>query len=542
VSVQGQQVEVDAQGRFSVTVPASAGVQHLTVEAQDGVQPSGARQELDVMWGRAFAQETSARISDPDGVQVRIAPTLLDQNRPIARRSGRSAQFPDLAGYLELVFQESDLTAMNDLDSLGDLVTSILAIDGVRLGSVAVDVMSIEQGVEVRLSLIGAEMDINGVLLVRSGPNGAAGVDGTLTLDASLSVRLSVDPQGAVELRGADIQISDLRSNVATRHTTIPLAEVQRAIQTRGGALRNHLEMILDTQLLRPFVVGSVPALVEGIFTGSQSPLEREDRDITGLDGRAAHVAKGGQSQGWTARTGAPLTWIGAQSWTRSGNALLGTEGGMLQVRARGAAPAFDASAPLQLAVGLENFNAPLHSVWRSGGFQADLAQTLGPIYGAALESGTMNAALPPSIVPNAEGDGMVLQAGQVEASFIIEGREVRVAGSVEVPVVAAIDGDALTVSVEGQAQTRVWFVSGDASLMPRVSQVFEAGLGALQRVAASTLDGSEVKLPSFDLSDTAQTSPRFGGASARATLEGGPDLRDGWLIVGLGQEITAGR
>ncbi|MFW6051065.1 MAG: hypothetical protein ACODAU_07815 [Myxococcota bacterium] len=452
VFVNGTPTSVDAQGRFQAEVEPRFGVNHIVVEATDGVNDEATTRELDVLWARDYLAPVAGGVGFDlsDALLLRVGQRFFDDKVPLDETDPPGAR--DLAGVLEVVLRQADLLALVP-DPVVDSSSVQLSATRIDVGDVLIDIdLRDGRGLEVFVTLVDAEIGTEGFA---SFAGQSYDLTGVITGTLSLFGRLEITESGGayqVDLVEAQTFVDRISGDLED-----PFAQVLFDVLTT--ALRQQIDEALHEQIT-PMITEPVPGLLEDALasvvdglSGISFPLD------TGL-GPALSVELGAALEemeivpGGYGQLGASLS--AAVDVTPLG----GGTAEPIHSDSRGAAmidpapaPTFSSRGRLQLAARLDLINALLHGLWNAGLLRFsgdDLVQ------GAIVN---VDGQLPPVVRPAypEEPFDLVAELGQLQVEVDLGaesgtfGVSARAGATVEL-----VDG-ALAVVIQTNPDVTVW-------------------------------------------------------------------------------------
>ncbi len=532
VWVAGQPVEVDELGRFETSLPATFGINHIFVNATDGLSPQS-QVRRDVLWAPAYlpvadlSVEQGLASSLPNAALLSLGQSFFDDGT----RAGTSVapRSEDLADLVALVVERAQLTSLlpDPLVNAGDALR--LRVTDVRAGDVSVDVDILDGAIELFIRVARLEVDTVG----RMDLSGATvSLDGGLTASLSILAQLSLNiaPDGGVK-----VALSEFHTLLESVTGRFVAPEANAVFRLAESSLRTTLEDALSG-VLSDALVGQLPPLLEGAlgslerllrdqhFTLSFAPLPEQ---TLALDGRftQATLAYGRHVQ----------LGLDAQVGTDTGP-LYPQAPGVPQRAAVPVVETFDGRA-MQLALRMDLINLLLHTLWNGGlleiqGANAAASGQLGDL----LKHVKVSGKLPPVLraaEPWEEADA-ILELGQVELLFEL-GETSRYGLSASLPVdVNARDG-ALRLEL-GLPQIDAWLIESSAATPLAGEDLAEIALPLLLPVLEDALNGNPIALdlPSFAVGALTDLAPSLQGFEL--ALQPGDDVvvRGDALIIDL--------
>lgn len=524
VWVNGEPVPVHSGGHFSVKLTPMLGVNHIKVEAFNGLSEAalGERvtKEMDVMWVPAYVptlpESTGFDLSDT--IELRLGQRLFDArlldsdldltSDPVTTR--------DLASMVELVLWHVDLASLLDPSiQLGQGDTTLdVTIPAVTPADVVVDAEIVDdpsRGVALFL-------DLSGVYLAMSGQLTVAGnswdVDGGIAADMHAFAQVSIENTED----GVVATVTDVAAGVGplTPMFTGPDGDELNAFVTLGEHDLRTLVDTLVTDELIPTFSDQLPALFESVLGALNDAFAEQTFELDSGLGDPVSVTVAGEMSALDIAAGPPVG-VDPGALTVRQNVTIRTSGTPLHPGSRGAPQADDSVDPpfsdgtgLNLAVRLDLVNALLHAMWNDGLLEGELD--------LAGTSTVVSAGLPPVVratpvetTCNVGGErcDVILQIGQLEVAFPDYDQRFVVSATVGARIV--IDAGAVSLALQQTPEVRVWEITpptgdpGDdgftsASIHNLVMQAIWPGL-------ADDIAGNlSIALPVPDLADLGLT------------------------------------
>jgi hypothetical protein len=476
VWVNGIEAAVDGD-QFTVELPAEAGINHIAVEASDGL--GVASEQLDVMWAPAYLAPVAgtAGFEVADAVELRLGQRFFDLHRfgSVLDLASDPIVAGDLASALELVLHHVDLAALvpgGITFGEGDTLLQI-AIPAAAPSKIVVDARIVDAptpALELSIDLLGVSLGMAGEF--RFSGNTmiiAGGITADLHASARLSLALAADGTIAVEATDVVARIGPLDPAF-----TGPDGEELDALITIGESdFRRLVEALLAEELV-PTFTERVPPLLETLL-GSVDELlgDTEFMLDTGL-GTPVMLQLAGHIGGLDVVPGPAISTAPGHVTVRQhlsiqgpGAAIHPTTLGAPQVAAAPVRPAGNATG-LDLALRLDLMNALLHSLWNRGllegqaalgGFNAGVSAKLSPVIRAT----------PPSSACEIDGEpcDVTLQLGQLEVDLADFGQRFAVNATAGARIV--VDGATVSLVIQQVPELIVWETAntGEGRLTP---------------------------------------------------------------------------
>ncbi|MFO0725820.1 MAG: hypothetical protein U1E65_18700 [Myxococcota bacterium] len=505
LAINGNMVAVGAGGAFTATMNTAWGINLIEATAVDAVGNTRALAqsfELASRYRRASAANVAAgRISD--GIMAHLGAITFDDNAP---------DVDDLATIARLAIERIDVRSLipspvtnfhSDcsipfIDITGDLR---LYVDNVRFASPDFDINPIPGGLHLRAEIRNVDVDLHtsgDVCEIGMGLSGSAHADrivvvGDLSINASGGNVTAFMSSRNIQIDGLSIDL-DLPGIIDWA--------VDGIINLFSGAISNELESAFGD-----VIASEVPPVIEqflesiDLATGFNLPAPLNLR--LGVDARLGSLAF--NAGGGT--TGEDTTIF------TTGTIRPEPPGGILQETR--AAPSFDNSRALGVAISYDLANQALYSLWYGGGMVFDLDQSLFPnqLPGGVQAQAAVRAMLPPLIHRSSDPSfPLELQAGDLELNVDLSGIPnfpnimAVIHATVKATAAASIDAQGqIQLALGPNPEITLDFETPLDGIIDLVgfTQTLETTLSALlPQLVGHVLRG--IPLPSFDLSSMA--------------------------------------
>ena len=268
VKVNGDVVDVDEDGNFATSVPASFGMNSIIVTADDGLSVERAEVVRDVLWSQVYAPANPSGMNIARPAAIRVDQRLFDANERF--------EIPDMGGrvsvegvseFIELLLTVIDVSQLIDPASLFGDGGPALEISGFSLGTARVDFEITPTGLDLFLTLPEGRIETAGVLDLQGQP---LSLDGSLDLVLSARVGLDVGFDGALtsDISGVDVALEALEPNYQSQAVVAILElakpEIRGLIEAEFGVVLGDLL----GQLVSSFVeegIGNLFSSLQGI-------------------------------------------------------------------------------------------------------------------------------------------------------------------------------------------------------------------------------------------------------------------------------------
>ncbi len=546
--VNGVRIDLDASGAFTAEIDPTVGINHVKVEAGDGIDPVVAK-ELDVMWAPEYLPPVSGTGFDLAGaLELHLGQLFFD-----GRLFGTTLDLApdpvvahDLGAALELILWNIDLASLlNGGIHFANGTSSLdITIPAATPAGIVVDAKVIHDP----MPAIDLSIDLNGVFLETDGTfhfgNRNLVIDGGIGADMHASARLTLGlaVDGTIDVAATNV--------TATVGPLVPQFvgpdgdELDAFIIVGNNDFRELVEGVIAQQLI-PTFTDKVPPLLEQLLGATDKLLDDVSFTLdTGLgtpvtlqlDGHigALDVAAGpaiGTSPGHvTVRQDLAIR--------TTGDAIHPTSRGAIRIDADPTRPPTNTSA-VHLMLKEDFLNALLHALWNSGLLEG--TATFGGISaGVSAKLAPIVRPTPPESDCTIDGErcDVVLQLGQVEVGLADFEQSFGVNAIAGARIV--VDGNTVSIKIAPTPEVHVWETSAkDGLLTPIaihdliVNVVWPELFGAIG-------DNLSITLPIPDLAalglDT--LSPNLASAQLRLKMRQRPTVTAGYIGLGADLEL----
>lgn len=536
VWINGEPVDVDADGVFSLDLPARFGVNLIEVIADDGVRRDPVVDLREVLWAPRYEPV------DPDQARVRGAlvmrmdQALLDTDTPIDLSGGAGEyvleEFAQLITALIALIDPSPLLEGIPLGGEG----LNLSVEGLDLGTPLVDLAWIAGGMEIFLHFPHIRIQTSGALSLEG-----ASIDLTGAVEANTAafVHMSLVLDGA----GVLAAVEEVGINVESITGDYADPSARALIETLDGQL-SQIIVGMTEGLISQMLADQLPTLfnaVLGQLFGPEGILSDINLDLSGqIEGLApinlslsfepqALDIRPHETMAFTldaaVRHPAPVTAPHEDPGVPAinGDPLINAPGEGFGVAAR-----------------LALINALLHEVWRAGLLQMNL-----PLSGL---SGVLDARLPPVLAPTPPGAPFLMEIQLGDLRLRMQAGEAPpddYTVSLRVGVDVSLEGGAFELVVADEPEFEVQLLS-QGSARPLISPEGLAGLlKALiwPKVEQALAGGMRFELPATALPvDALQAfAPEITALSFSPIFDAAPYLSQGRVHLEGGVTLILG-
>ncbi|MEC9440005.1 MAG: hypothetical protein VYE40_02765 [Myxococcota bacterium] len=534
--INGQSVDTDKDGNFSIELSPEFGINHIEVVASDGLNRSDTVKELDVLWAPAWEpgiqQEMISGTEFEDGLLLHLGRRFFDDGRPPLTNMEGASFTEDLADILTLLIRYIDLTSLipNPVVDSDDLS---LTISNFSLGRPTIEIDITEGGIALYLSADNLVIDTVGQLTVS---DQTLDLTGTISAGIGILAAISIDKDGigqpfVVEVTELEVAIERADSNFVD-------PEADAIFELAQSALRLQIETVL-VDALRSSFIDTIPTLlsdalngIETALSGQSFPLEPgfvDPIDVT-FSGRIEELEKNPrQSIEMRLRTSLVAS-------TTSKNPSLGTP--MMQPFESGAIPLLQTSR-IQIALRLALINGLLHGLWDAGLLDIDATDLLPEDLTSLVEEATVHATLPPVAVPPTKGEpyDLFLQIGQLELSLKspLTGQTVIYGVNLSAGVNVGVTDNELAVTIAEEPIVKIWVIETDDGKAARLKPSQLEGLFRNQlwpELTGALGEGLGLPLPALEIPELGTYAPELSTFTLSFDQAGPIVVRDGFVIV----------
>lgn len=554
VWVNGDSVPIESDGSFAAELTPAFGVNHVQVEALDGLSEA-VEHRMDVLWAPDYLAplEGTTGFDLPDSVELRLGQRFLDSQ--LVGSDLDLAADPvvaeNLAHVVEMVLWNMDLAG---------LLAGGIHVGGEGGATLDVDIPSTEvqgevladveifdgpvTGVELHVDLIGIYLDMDGVFAF-GGDEWI--IDGGLVADmhASAQVTIELGDDGQVA-----VAVSDITATVGPLSPQFVGAdgdELNAFIALNDSNFRGIIETLITDELV-PTITDGLPAL----FGTLLSAVDELFSDVSfALDaGLGATVATAIDSEisAFEVVAGPPIG-IAPGHLTVRQDLSIATAGEPIHPDSRGAARVtatpslpFTNAGGLHLAIRQDFLNALLHALWNTG--LIDGTAVIGEL------DAEVRAQLPPVVrdVPlvstcTIEGErcDVILQLGQLEIDLVEFEQRFVVSASAGARILV-VDGQ-VSVVVQETPEILVWETTNapPGSLTPEAVEEVILRLVWPDLVTAIT-ENLRFQLPLPNLTDLGLdvVAPDLAGVPVTLVTRQRPTVAAGYLGLSADIELAA--
>jgi hypothetical protein len=510
VYVNGEAAAVDDLGVFETVVRPQLGVNHLVVDASDGLTEP-AQVQMDVLWAPAFGPALGAdgrpEIVLSDGLALRLGQSFFDDGMAFDP-AVTPVQTRDLADLLELVVTRLDTTSLVPDPVISSSNFTLRVVD-VTLGAPRAEIDLDDDAADlfVRIGAIQADtaggLTIDGVSLP---------LTGTIRASAVAYARLTIRKES--EESPVEVDVGELTVGIESLEGTFVSEETAAVFRLAEGLFRNTLEGALSNAV-RDTVLASVPAVLEDALSAVDTALAGQSLPLNTPPFPPVTIQLDGRMRS--------LDTVYRREMLATLRTTLRTDVMSIHPDSRGVArfdtaemsPDFFRDGSVSVGVRMSMLNGLLHALWSSGLFDIDVTPLLPTAISGLVSGGRLEGRLPPVLRPRRaqETDDLVLSLGQLELELVFMGSPARFAISLDAGVNVEVADNRIALQVAETPRIRVWTLvppEDPRALTPEI--VAELLQTLWPDLRASVADGLAFELPLPALGDLGGLAPDLAG------------------------------
>ena len=407
--INEDEVNVDADGRFSHELDLRFGYNTIEVAADDGFRRPLTRILRTVLYAPNILPIDNQRVEIPSPVTLRVPPEILDGAPPAEPNPGESPVFTDVAHSLAYTLSLVDPSQLADTN-LSDGQTITLGINEASLGQPEVDFIVQDDVIEVFIRLADLSANTTGEFRLQ---DLIVGLNGVISTDVSAYVSLRP------ELNNGVLTLNAEASGVAIENIRGIMEDeiAQALIDTLTSAFRIALSQWADSlvsELLETEVPNILNAQLDEVLDVlSVLPFDLTDEELgLSISGQLGFRINEDNAMAVTARDGIQLgleVFVDGPALPENGpQQELPPEITGVPSHTLGPIP-WPAHNEIALAIPLSALNAALYQVWAQGAFSLDLSSAVPSAFSIFVGGLGLEAIRPPLLVDTPVGDPSAL-------------------------------------------------------------------------------------------------------------------------------------
>ncbi len=511
VYVNGAAAEVDSLGQFETVVRPQFGVNHLVVDASDGLTEV-AQVELDVLWAPAFGpalgEDGRPQVTLPDGLALRLGQAFFDDGARLDP-SIAPVETRDLADLLELVIARLDTTGLVPDPVVDNGPSFSLRVLDVTLGQPRAEIDLDDGAADLFIRIGGIEADTSGGLTI---DGVSLPLTGTIRASAVAYARLTIRKES--EESEVEVSIGDLTVGIESLEGDFVSEETAAVFRLAEGLFRTTLEDAL-ADAVDGVVLSSVPAVLEDALSAVDTALAGQSLSLEAPPFPAVTIQLDGRMRS--------LTTVYRREMLATLRTTVGTDVTSIHPDSRGVArldadempPEFFRDGSVAIGVRLSLLNGLLHALWSSGLLDVEVTPLLPSAISGLVSAGRLDGQLPPVLRPRRaqETDDLVLSLGQMELELMFMGNPVRFGVSVDAGVNIDVTGNRIALQIAETPTVTVWtIVPPEDPRALSVGVIAELLLSLWPDLRASVADGLAFELPLPAPGDLGGLAPDLAG------------------------------
>jgi hypothetical protein len=548
--VNGIPLAYDKDGNFTTELAPEVGINHVKVEAGDGIHPL-VGQELDVLWAHDYAPaiEGTTGFDVASALDLRLGQRFFD-----ARLFGTTLDLTtdpvvahDLSSALELILWHVDLASLLPGGlHLGSGSSHIdVSIPAAEPAQILVDAKIINSPKAIDLT-----MDLNGVFLEMDGTfqfgNRTLLIDGGISADmhATARVTLAIANDGTVDVGVANV--TAVVGPLVPAFTGPNGDELDAFITIGNNDFRTLIEGLIRQQLI-PTFTDRVPPLLETLLGATDKLLDNVSFTLdTGLGGAPITLMMDGKIGSLEVLAGPPVGSAPGHVTVHQDVAIR-TTGVPIHSDSRGA-PRFETdealpsvnTAAVHLNMKQQFLGSLLHALWNAGLLEGT-AKFGGISAGVSAKLAPVVRPVPPSSSCTIDGArcDVLLQLGQVEIQLVDFEQSFGVSATAGARVV--VNNNTISLKIQMTPELRVWETSTEHGILTPIAIRDLIANVVWPELFGTIGDNLSITLPIPDLADLGldQLAPGLANAKLDLTMRQRPAVTPAYLGLGADLELS---
>jgi len=531
--VNGREVTLDANNRFSTTLTPHFGTNHIEVLVSDGLSSTSAEAMLDVIWAPAWypvahgAESTS--FSFNDGLVLDLGQRFFDDGQVPLQTIESEYQTNDLADILALLIRNIDFMAQipNPVIDSGDTQLNITSLSFDE-PTVAVDLT--DTGVEIFIWVPSVEIGTQGSVSLNTQ---TLNLDGSISTDLAGVATLSIEKPGPGQSFVSEVKTLNLSLQNAQSNFTTP--EANALFTLAESALRSKIELMLaDT--LSGQLIDPLPEMLTGALNSIEAQLSDLSFDLETEFTDPLTLGLGGSIYDFDIIYRDTMRALLATEVSADKPAHFTHSPGIpMAGEYQSELPLFHSSrAQVGLRLGL--LNGLLHTLWATGFLEIELTDLMPAQFASIIKETHLSAKLQPILTRPRAGEpyDFILSAGQMEIEAELLSQVDTYVINIEVGMRMTLADNAISLTVPDEPRIIAWVKSSsaDSALIPSAT-IESLVLNQVWPQIEETLQAGlsfELPLPSMD--GLSGIAPSLSALQVEFLLSRPISYRDGFIIL----------
>lgn len=540
IKINGQDVPLDANGRFAHSIAPKFGVNTVFVRAFDGLHPDDGLSAASFIWAPDFLPSTEDSeagellATSPNAIIMKLGQNFFDDG--ISPTSISESHFitDDLADLLHLVLRYLDLQSQIP-DPAIDSDSFVLRVPDIQLAEPRVELDTTEDGLILFAQIPELIAETQGHLSFS---------DQTLDLTGQITARLSIF--AAIDARknfGDDsftVELQDFQLAIEDAVPAFQSPEANAIFQLAEGALRENLEtLILDTVNLS--FIDTLPELLETVFNSLDEAMAYQEFELDADLGNPITLKFEGAIEELIPSYYEGLTGYVAAELAASGTSHFPDSPGVALDHPGLRHFPFFQSSRIQIGLDLGLINTFFHLVWDAGLLDIDITEMIPPAFANLIQHGKAEGKLPPVAAPPVGNEpyDLMLHLGQLELELGWPNQTDRFGARLSVGVDLTVADDAIAIELGEDPIIDLWLIetTAEKAFLPaeELAKLIRSQLWP--RIEESIGEGLSFSLPVPEISGLGDFAPALEDLTFDVRMTRALDARSGFLMLDVAFE-----
>lgn len=532
VFVDGERVQLESDGSFTTEITPEFGVNHLTVSASDGINPSDRTREREFVWAGHWKDVTSemgsVSYTYDDGLALDLGQNFFDDTKPPVRKSmEKKLVTNDFADIIQLLIQTIDISGQ--LPPRIDTGTGIVKLLNVSLGQPDVEIDVTDEGLDIYVTIGKVDITTGGKLKIdRQDLNMTGNIDARAVAVAQLTLKKGgADKTFSADVKKLDLSIDDLDSHFASEQANaiFDLAE---------SALREKMESILVNALKKEFVA-TLPKMLTDTLNSLEDSLGTQSFTFESEFTGKRTINFEGAIRSFDTKFRNSIVNVLSTKVAATGMDLFSMAPGIpMMTPVAKKLPLFDQSR-IQIGLRLGVLNGLMTTLWKAGFLEIDLSNILPDNFKNVVKKANLSGRMPPVMRPaqRSEPYDLVLEAGQMEMEAEMLQQTDTYGISVRAGVNITIKDNKLTLDLPDKPEFTTWVIdSTEDEAFFNPDDLRQLIVDNVWPQLQKTLkDGLQLDLPKPDLAGLSNLSPSLSNLTLSFELARPLVTRQGYIV-----------